>query len=63
MKKSRFSEEQIVTAVRQAELGVPVEEVCRKAARPRACRSWQKDHSTPRRANYCWLRATKHGFP
>ena len=30
MKKSRFSEEQIVTAVRQVELGVPVEEVCRK---------------------------------
>lgn len=30
MKKSRFSEEQIVTALKQVELGVAVEEVCRK---------------------------------
>jgi len=30
MKKSRFTEEQIVFARKQAELGTPVPEVCRK---------------------------------
>ena len=30
MKKSRFSDEEIVYALKQAESGVPVEEVCRK---------------------------------
>ena len=30
MKKSLFSEEQIVTALKQVELGVAVEEMCRK---------------------------------
>ncbi len=30
MKKSRFSEEQIVFALKQAELGTPVPEVCRR---------------------------------
>ncbi len=30
MKKSRFTEEQIALALKQAELGTPVEEVCRK---------------------------------
>lgn len=30
MKKSRFSEEQIAFALRQAETGTPIVEVCRK---------------------------------
>ena len=30
MKKSRFTEEQVATAVRQAESGVPVVEICRR---------------------------------
>ena len=30
MKKSRFTEEQVAAAVRQAELGVPVAEICRR---------------------------------
>ena len=30
MRKSRFSDEQIVYALKQAELGVPIAEVCRK---------------------------------
>ena len=30
MKKSRFTEQQIAFALKQAESGVPVEEVCRK---------------------------------
>ena len=30
MKKSRYTEEQIALALKQAELGTPVEEVCRK---------------------------------
>jgi putative transposase len=30
VKRSKFTEEQIAFALKQAELGVPVEEVCRK---------------------------------
>ena len=30
MKKSKFTEEQIAVALKQAEVGTPVEEVCRK---------------------------------
>ena len=30
MKKSRFTEEQITVVLKQVELGVPLEEICRK---------------------------------
>ena len=30
MKKSRFSEAQIVTAIKQSELGISIEDICRK---------------------------------
>ncbi len=30
MKKSKYAEEQIAVALKQAEVGIPVEEVCRK---------------------------------
>ena len=30
MKKSRFSEEQIISFLKQAEAGLPIEELCRK---------------------------------
>lgn len=30
MKKSRFSEEQIVTAIKQSDLGISIEDICRK---------------------------------
>jgi putative transposase len=30
MKKSKFTEQQIVFALKQAETGIPIEEVCRK---------------------------------
>ncbi|MGD9765635.1 MAG: transposase, partial [Candidatus Binatia bacterium] len=30
MKKSKFTEEQVVYALKQAEAGVPIQELCRK---------------------------------
>jgi putative transposase len=36
MKKSKFTEEQIAFALRQAEAGTPVEQVCRKLSISRA---------------------------
>jgi putative transposase len=30
MKKSKFTEEQVVYALKQAEVGVPIKELCRK---------------------------------
>ena len=36
MKKSKFTDEQIAFALKQAEVGTPVEEVCRKEVAPRS---------------------------
>ncbi|MDX2106769.1 MAG: transposase [Candidatus Melainabacteria bacterium] len=43
MKKSKYSEEQIAWALKQAELGTPVEEVCRKLGISKATLfAWKK---------------------
>jgi putative transposase len=45
MKKSRFTEEHIVFALKQAELGTPVPEVCRKLGIPDATfYTWRKKY-------------------
>jgi putative transposase len=43
LKQRRFTEEQIVRAVRQAESGVPVVEVCRKLGiTAQTCSRWRR---------------------
>ena len=37
MKKSRFTETQIISALKEAEAGLPVKEVCRKYGLSSAC--------------------------
>ena len=45
MKRSRYTEEQIAFALKQAELGTPVEEVCRKMGISTAAfYSWRKKY-------------------
>lgn len=45
MKKSKFTEEQIAFALKQAEVGTPVEEVCRKMGISDATfYSWRKKY-------------------
>jgi putative transposase len=45
MKKKRFSIEQIVAVLKQAELGTPAEEVCRKMGIPDATfYNWKKKY-------------------
>jgi putative transposase len=43
MKKSRFSDSQIMAILKQAESGVPVPELCREHGMSSAERSGQKD--------------------
>ena len=46
VKKSRYTEEQIAFALKQAELGAPVEEVCRKMGISDATfYNWKKKYS------------------
>jgi putative transposase len=46
MKKSKFTEQQIVFALKQAETGVPVQEVCRKMGISEATfYNWKKKFS------------------
>lgn len=46
MKKSRFTEEQIAFALKQQELGVPVDEICRKMGIAQATFfNWKKKYS------------------
>lgn len=46
MKKSRYTEEQIAFALKQAELGTPVDEVCRKMGVSDATfYNWKKKYS------------------
>ena len=46
MKKSKFTEQQIIFALKQAETGVPVEEVCRKIGISEATfYNWKKKFS------------------
>ena len=45
MRKSQWSEEQITMALRQAEAGTPVEEICRKLGiSPATCFRWKKQY-------------------
>jgi putative transposase len=45
MKKSKFTEQQIAFALKQAELGTPVEEVCRKVGVSEATfYNWKKKY-------------------
>lgn len=45
MKKSKFTEEQMIWALKQADLGTPVEEVCRKMGISRATFfNWKKKY-------------------
>lgn len=60
MKKSRFSEEQITLALRQAEAGTPVAEVCRKLQiTDQTFYRWKKKYGslgTPEIRELCQLR-------
>ena len=50
MKKSKFTEAQIVFALRQAETGTSVEEVCRKLGISHATFfNWKKKRQQPKR--------------
>ena len=46
MKRSRFSEEQIIYAIRQAEAGTPLVDLCRQLGVSEAtCYTWKKKYA------------------
>ena len=57
MKRSRFTEQQIAFALKQAELGTPVEEVCRKIGINDATfYNWKKKYGGLGSSEWCRLR-------
>ncbi len=64
MKKSRFSEEQIAFALRQAETGTPVAEVVRKMGiSEQTFYRWKKKYGGPRRSRGAQAQAAGGGEP
>ena len=52
MKKSRYSEEQIAFALRQADSGIPVADVCRQMGIAEATfYAWKKKYANPQARN------------